>query len=199
MCLPLFKEPVVNQQAATPTPSLHSTEARVEAAAAINSNADQLTAIPRRLQNPSKSGLQCWVIVNSTMGNHGCHSGKNYEKLFWLTVHFGSNYFYVSLCHFIWLQRFVLLAPSAPVPSRFLTATTLRFLCSCDFTVLPDCLGLLCPAVPLCSSDLQSELLVNSLWDLAPVLLCVRPVIWISCTENPSVTVYIVSLDEKKH
>ena len=51
--------PVVNQQAATPTPSLHSTEARVDAAAAINSNADQLTAIPRRLQNPSKSGLQC--------------------------------------------------------------------------------------------------------------------------------------------
>ena len=47
--------PVVNQQAATPTFPLHSTEARVDAAAAINSNADQLTSIPRRLQNPSKS------------------------------------------------------------------------------------------------------------------------------------------------
>ena len=46
---------VVNQQAATPTFQLHSTEARVDAAAAITSNADQLTPIPRRLHNPSNS------------------------------------------------------------------------------------------------------------------------------------------------
>ena len=46
---------VVNQQAATPTFPLHSTEARVDAAAAITNNADQLTSIPRCLQNPSKS------------------------------------------------------------------------------------------------------------------------------------------------
>ena len=46
---------VVNQQAAMPTFPLHSTEARVDAAAAITSNADQLTPIPRRLHNPSKS------------------------------------------------------------------------------------------------------------------------------------------------
>ena len=51
-----------------PTFPLHSTEARVDAAAAITSNADQLASIPRRLQNPSKSWLQCWVIVNSTTG-----------------------------------------------------------------------------------------------------------------------------------
>ena len=46
---------VVNQQAATPTFPLHSTEARVDAAAAITNNADQLASIPRRLQNPCKS------------------------------------------------------------------------------------------------------------------------------------------------
>ena len=61
-----------------------------------------------------------------------------------------------------------------------------------DLSVLPDCLGILCPAVPLCSSDLQSELLVNSLWDLAPVLLCVRTVILdLLCGESLS-DIYIV-------
>ena len=62
---------VVNQQAATPTSLSHSTEARVDAAAAINNNADQLASNPRRLQNSRKSWLQCWVIVNSSTGNHG--------------------------------------------------------------------------------------------------------------------------------
>ena len=48
---------------------------------------------------------------------------------------------------------------------------------SLDLSVLPDCLGLLRSAVLLCSPDPQSSLLVNSLWDLASVLLCLRTVI----------------------
>ena len=50
---------IVNQQAATPTLPEASTEAREDATPAISRNADQLRAIPRRLQNPTESGLQC--------------------------------------------------------------------------------------------------------------------------------------------
>ena len=45
----------VNQQAATPTLPNSSTEARADAAPAISTYADQLRAIPWRLQNPTES------------------------------------------------------------------------------------------------------------------------------------------------
>ena len=59
----------MNRQAATPPlpfSSSSSTEAPADAEPAISTDADQLRAIPRRLQNPTESRLQCWVIVNST-------------------------------------------------------------------------------------------------------------------------------------
>ena len=87
-------EYVVNQQAVTPTPSSQCTEARVDAAAAININADQLTAIPRHLHKPSESGLQCWVITNSTMGKSRL---SNDRFRLWFILLFIYTFLYVTL------------------------------------------------------------------------------------------------------
>ena len=46
---------VVSQQTATPTLSVSSTEARADTEPSISANADQLNAIPRRLQRHSKT------------------------------------------------------------------------------------------------------------------------------------------------
>ena len=73
---PIF---VVNQQAATPTPSSHCTEARVSAAAAININADQLMAIPRRLHKPSESAE---LLLTQPRVNHGCQMTNSVHGLF---------------------------------------------------------------------------------------------------------------------
>ena len=53
----ISSKPVVSQQAATPTLPNSSTEARADAELAISTDADQLRAIPRRLQNHTKSWL----------------------------------------------------------------------------------------------------------------------------------------------
>ena len=78
--------PVVSQQAATPTLPESSTVARADAAPAISRNADQLRAIPRRLQNPTTSGLQCLVIVNSTGGNHSRSTKLVFSQVIYLCL-----------------------------------------------------------------------------------------------------------------
>ena len=113
------------------TSPLHSTEARVDAAAAITSDADQLASIPRRLHNPSKSRLQRWVIVNSTTGNSRCLGICSSRPC--LCVYRISDLTNLCFSFFVihsWLQRFVLLAiprlwhspvnsPEYPRTSRF--------------------------------------------------------------------------------
>ena len=106
-----------------------------------------------------------------TQRNHGYHSGTNTRQCFWFTVKSLPNYFYVSLLSLIWLQRFVLLASSAPVFLTVPHGDNSPAPVSLDLSFLPDCLGLLRSAALQCSPDLQSSLWVNSLWDLAPFLL----------------------------
>ena len=150
---------VVNQQVATPTSPVHSTEARVDAAAAINNDADQLDSIPRRLQEPCKSWLQCWVIVNSTTGKHGYREPCSHSSLC-------TNL--TNLCFFLFLSFIYLTSalrpPGFPLAPTFLVhssvippAAPLDLSIPPDLSNLLELLGLLCVAVLLFSPDPQSR------------------------------------------
>ena len=90
----------MSRQIATPPSPVSRescTEVRADAAPAISRDADQLITILRRLQSSTESGLQCWVIVNST-GGKSSHCKVRFRSI--IEKYFSNNLFlfFPSLC-----------------------------------------------------------------------------------------------------
>ena len=107
---------VTDRQIATPPSPVFRescTEVRADAAPAISRDADQLMTILRRLQNSTESGLQCWVIINSTGGkSYVAHTWKiPFDSLNRVFLILNENeccrhYYLTSVVFFCWFVYF---------------------------------------------------------------------------------------------
>ena len=136
----------MRQQAATPILPNSSTEARADTELVISTDADQLRAIPRRLQEHTKIWPQCWVIVNSSGGKSQplaqfvspCKSKSIYLNIYlFLFPSLCSPAVILPVCSSPQLQPYLLhgLPPTAPQNSRKNSSTVPRSLLRTNSTV----------------------------------------------------------------
>ena len=165
----------MGQQTATP-PSpvsrVSCTEVRADAAPAIGRNADQLYAIPRRLQRHSKTRLQCWVIVNSTSGKSRAlvSRPRSVDKTYF------SNHLFISC--FVFSRSRLLVFPSPPAPARVSSSRPL----TCSTVSLPrlhesPTNSPTVPRSPLWVRSTVPAFLVRSPWKLPRSLQRLNPAV----------------------